>query len=105
MWVIVTPMRKRGIDLTTQERRQKRGGKGDVRVTCVQELRLGRACKLAEVAPGLPMSQPPLPPLYDVKFSGMATLGFVLSGFEDIDGCAYAPSWWCRLDTHSSEIR
>lgn len=56
-------MRKRGIDLTAQERRQERGVKGDVRVTCVQEARLGRACNVAEVAPGLPMSQPPLPPL------------------------------------------
>lgn len=98
MWMLITPMRRRGIDLSAEDRRRYRPVKGDLRVTCVQDARLGRATNLAEVVVGLPMAEPPLPELYDVRLSGMATLGFVLSGFEVIEGCAYAQSWWCRLD-------
>lgn len=59
---------------------------------------MGRATNLAEVLTGTGMQDQPLPPLHDARLSGMATLGFVLSGFEGIDGCgcAYAQSWWCR---------
>ncbi|WP_422402824.1 hypothetical protein [Pseudomonas sp. GZD-209] len=98
MHMLITPMRQRGIDLTPQERRQGRAVKGDVRVTCVQDARMGRATNLAEGAAGPGMQDHPLPPLHDARLSGMATLGFVLSGFEVIDGCAYAQSWWCRME-------
>lgn len=98
MQMLVTPMRQRGIDLTPQERRQWRAVKGDVRVACVQDARMGRATNLAEVTTGPGMQNHSLPPLHDARLSGMATLGFVLSGFELIDGCAYAQSWWCRLE-------
>jgi len=30
------------------------------------------------------------------RWQRMAVTGFVLSGIEYIDGCAYAQSWWCR---------
>ncbi|MEI2828807.1 hypothetical protein [Pseudomonas mosselii] len=64
----------------------------------LQDAQLGRATNLAEVRPDLPMQPAPLLPLFDAKLSGMATLGFVLSGFEVIDGCTYAQSWWCRFE-------
>lgn len=98
MRMLVTPMRRRGVDLTPQERRQYNAAKGDVRVMCVEDERMGRATNLAEVHPPLPMQEKPLSPLYDARLSGMSTAGFVLSGFEVIDGCAYAQSWWCRLE-------
>lgn len=98
MWMLVTPMRHCGVDLTPQERRQYKAAKGDVRVMCVEDERMGRATNLAEVHPLLPMQEKQLPSLYDARLSGMSTLGFVLSGFEMIDGCAYAQSWWCRLE-------
>lgn len=90
MRMLVTPMRRLGIDLTPQERRNYQPVKGDVRVMCVEDARMGRATNLAEIVPGLPMEEQPLPPLRDARLSGMATMGFVLSGFEVIDGCAYA---------------
>ncbi|WJR28867.1 hypothetical protein [Pseudomonas mosselii] len=98
MRMLITPMRRRGLELTKAERREYRAVKGDVFVQCVQDTQLGRATNLAEVKPDLPMQPAPLPPLFDAKLSGMATLGFVLSGFEVIDGCAYAQSWWCRFE-------
>ncbi len=95
MRILVTPMRVRGVDLSPEERRQYQAVKGDVMY--VQDDRMGRATNLAEIHPDMPMQLKPLPPLYDAKLSCMSTAGFVLSGFERIDGCAYAQSWWCRL--------
>lgn len=37
----------------------------------------------------MPMDSKPLPPLYDARLCGMATLGFVLSGLEALNECAY----------------
>lgn len=37
-----------------------------------------------------------LPELLDVTLATMAHNGFVLSGIEYVDGCAYAQAWWCR---------
>lgn len=97
MRTLITQMRQRCIDLTPEQRRKAKAVQGDVRVSCVQDERMGRATNLAEVFAGPGMQDRPLPPLYDARLSGMATLGFVLSGFEVIDGCAYAQSWWCRM--------
>ncbi|MFJ2320053.1 hypothetical protein [Pseudomonas sp. NPDC087817] len=44
-----------------------------------------------------PLFSAPLPKLLDAKLAGIAVTGFVLSGIEFIDGCAYAQSWWCRI--------
>ncbi|WP_254846337.1 hypothetical protein [Pseudomonas koreensis] len=57
---------------------------------------LGRAANVARVDVGMPLDPDPLPPLLDATLAGMAVMGFVLSGIEYIDGCAYALSWWCR---------
>lgn len=92
MHILITLMRHQGVVLTQQERRQGRAVKGDVRVTCVQDVRMARATNLAEVTAGPGMQSNPLPPLHDARLSGMATLGFVLSGFEVINGGAYAQS-------------
>lgn len=51
---------------------------------------------LPGVEVGMPLDPDPLPPLLDATLAGMAVTGFVLSGIEYIDGCAYAQSWWCR---------
>jgi hypothetical protein len=57
---------------------------------------LGRATNVARVVVGMPLDPDPLPALLDATLAGMAATGFVLSGIEFIDGCAYAQSWWCR---------
>ena len=57
---------------------------------------LGRASNVARAVVGMPLDPDPLPPLMDATLAGMAVTGFVLSGIEYIDGCAYAQSWWCR---------
>jgi hypothetical protein len=96
MHVLVTPMRVRGVALDAQERRRYPAIRGNVMVNSTVCDQLGRATNVARVDIGMPLDPDPLPPLLDATLAGMAVTGFVLSGIEYIDGCAYAQSWWCR---------
>ncbi|WP_339539454.1 hypothetical protein [Pseudomonas sp. RA_15y_Pfl2_54] len=96
MRVLVTPMRSRGIALDPKARRQYPAIRGNVMVNSSVCKELGRAANVARVDVGMPLDPDPLPPLLDATLAGMAVTGFVLSGIEYIEGCAYAQSWWCR---------
>jgi hypothetical protein len=91
-------MRCKGVALNSQERRRYPAIRGDVLVTPQQSDELGRSSNVARISKGWPMEPEPLPLLLDATLSGMAPTGFVLSGIEYVDGCAYAQSWWCRLE-------
>lgn len=97
MQMLVTPMRRHGVALTPQERWRYQAIKGDVRVNSENSTELGRAANVARLMVGMPLDPDPLPRLLDATLAGMAVTGFVLSGIEYVDGCAYAQSWWCRL--------
>lgn len=97
MHVLVTPMRLRGVALDAKERRHYPAIRGNVMVNSTVCQELGRAANVARVEVGMPLDPDPLPPLLDATLAGMAVTGFVLSGIEYIEGCAYAQSWWCRL--------
>ena len=90
-------MRCKGVALTPNERRRYPAIKGDVLVAPETNTELGRCSNVARVSKGMPLAPDPLPRLLDVTLSGMAPTGFVLSGIEYVEGCAYAQSWWCRL--------
>lgn len=96
MRMLITPMRRRGVALTPQERRGYPAIQGNVMVNSEQSAELGRSANVARVSVGMPREPEPLPRLLDATLAGMAVTGFVLSGIEIIDGCAYAQSWWCR---------
>ncbi|MFJ3412302.1 hypothetical protein BS643_18090 [Pseudomonas protegens] len=96
MQMLVTPMRRNGIALNLDERRRYRAIKGDVRVRAEIDPELGRSTTVARLLGVMPLDPEYLPQLRDATLSSMAPLGFVLSGIEYIDGCAYAQSWWCR---------
>lgn len=68
----------------------------DTGVNSVDCHELGRAANVARIIVGMPLDTDPLPPLLDATLAGLAVTGFVLSGIEYVDGCAYAQSWWCR---------
>jgi hypothetical protein len=53
---------------------------------------------MARVEVGMSLDPDPLPPLLAATLAVKAITGFVHSGIEYIDGCAYAQSWWCRLE-------
>lgn len=97
MFVLVTPMRVKGVALDPNERKRYPAIKGDVQVHARVEAQLGRSSNVARVLGTMPRDPEPLPRLLDATLSGMAPTGFVLTGIEYIDGCAYAQSWWCRL--------
>lgn len=96
MHVLITPMRYRGVALGQKERRRYPAIRGNVMVNSTLCHELGRAANVARVEVGMPLDLDPLPPLLDATLAGMAVTGFVLSGIEYVDGCAYAQSWWCR---------
>lgn len=96
MHVLVTPMRLRGVALDAKERRRYPPIKGNVMVSSAINSELGRSTNIARVEVGMPLDPDPLPQLLDATLAGMSVTGFVLSGIEYIDGCAYAQSWWCR---------
>ncbi|WP_273822674.1 hypothetical protein [Pseudomonas asplenii] len=98
MRMLVTPMRRKGMALGEKERRALRPLRGDVNVRCEEDKKMGRSSNVASLRTGMPMEPDLLPQLVDATLTRMATHGFVLSGIEFIDGCAYAQSWWCRLE-------
>lgn len=98
MHMLITPMRCRGVAMTPQERRRYPPIKGNVMVNSENNSELGRSANVARVDVGMPLDPDPLPRLLDATLAGMAVTGFVLSGIEYVDGCAYAQSWWCRLE-------
>lgn len=97
MHMLITPMRCKGVALSPQDRRRYPAIKGDVLVAPQVANELGRSSNVARVSKGMPLEPDPLPLLLDATLAGMAPTGFVLSGIEYVDGCAYAQSWWCRL--------
>ncbi|WP_085649244.1 MULTISPECIES: hypothetical protein [unclassified Pseudomonas] len=97
MHVLITPMRLRGVAFDSKERRRYPAIWGNVMVNSTDCRELGRSANVARVVVGMPLDPDPLPPLLDATLAGMAVTGFVLSGIEYIEGCAYAQSWWCRL--------
>lgn len=98
MHMLVTPMRCRGIALTVQERGRYKAIRGNVMVSSENSVDLGRSANVARIELGMPLDPEPIPRLLDATLAGMAVTGFVLSGIEYIDGCAYAQSWWCRQE-------
>ncbi|PQP06309.1 hypothetical protein C5612_00660 [Pseudomonas frederiksbergensis] len=98
MHMLVTPMRRHGVALSPQERRRYQAIRGNVMVSSVNSNELGRSANVARIDVGMPLDPDPLPRLLDATLAGMAVTGFVLSGIEYIDGCAYAQSWWCRQE-------
>lgn len=61
---------------------------------------MGRPSLVASIFKTTPTLPDPLPPLYDVRLEGMATLAFVIAGFELVDGVLYRQEWHCRECEH-----
>ncbi|WP_046266403.1 hypothetical protein [Pseudomonas syringae] len=106
MRVLVIPMRRKGVALEPRERERYEAIKANVIVRSIHCEYLGRHANIAwleagmQTLPGLRQvcqrDVQRLPELLDVTLATMAHNGFVLSGIEYVDGCAYAQAWWCR---------
>jgi hypothetical protein len=97
MYFLITRMREKGVARDWKDIRQTSGIRADINIRNQMCEQLNRTSEVAEVRPqGMPLDAVPIPPLLDARLSGMATNAFTLSGLEEIDGCLYAQSWWCR---------
>ncbi len=97
MYFLITVMRENGVVREWKVIRQTVGIRGDINIRNQMCEQLNRTSDIAEIRPaGMPLDAVPLLPLMDARLSGMATNAFTLSGLEEIDGCLYAQSWWCR---------
>lgn len=89
-------MRNQGRALKRKEFDKLQPIRGDVYIRHDQFTPLKRVSLIAEILRHDP-SSPTLPTLYDVAIHGMATNGLVITGYEYINGVAYAQSWHCRV--------
>ncbi|WP_122688180.1 hypothetical protein [Pseudomonas viridiflava] len=96
MQVLVVPMRRKGVALEPKARECSEAFRGNVIVRSTHCEHLGRYASIAWLEVGMPKEAKRLPDLLDVTLATMAHNGFVLSGIEYVEGCAYAQSWWCR---------
>lgn len=96
MYFLITRMREKGVARSQKEIRFAVPLRGDINVRNDMCEQLNRTSDIARIRPGMPLDPEPLPPLFYVILSGMATGCFTLSGIEEVDGCFYAQSWWCR---------
>jgi hypothetical protein len=92
----VTPRRHRGKALSQHDVQTAEPVYGDMVVVQAKSDEFNRYSSIARFQRSGANDVQPLPELHDATLSWMGPNGFVLTGFEVIDGVTYAQSWWCR---------
>lgn len=77
---------------------------GDIQVRQDQQSPLGRPSLSAYLFKSATHIPDVLPPLWDVRMEGMATLAFVIEGVEFIDGRMYQQAWHCKVSDHKIQV-
>ncbi|MDR9862549.1 MULTISPECIES: hypothetical protein [Pseudomonas] len=97
MRFVIVPMRERGVARAQLDIPSAEPVKGDIIFSSAPSDILKRTSSTASLRHGAwPGDTPPIRPLLDAGLFSMATLGFTLSGLEEINGVLYAQSWYCR---------
>lgn len=97
MQFLIVPMRERGVARSKRDIASAEPVKGDIIFSSAPSDLLKRTANTASLRHGAwPGDAPPIRPLLDARLTSMATLGFTLSGLEEVDGVLYAQSWYCR---------
>jgi hypothetical protein len=97
MHFLITPRRRLGVAISKQELRDFEPIKGDVQIDERHDAVFGRTTAEASIFNSVARSPDILPPLLDVRITGMGSQGMNLTGVERIGDAFYAQSWWCRL--------
>jgi hypothetical protein len=97
MKFLIVPRRVLGVAIPKEQLRCVQPVRGDIVISECPNDELGRSSVSAQVfktnsGPDI------LPPLLDVRITGMAHNGMSLSGVEKIGDAFYAQSWWCRVE-------
>ncbi|WP_263263019.1 hypothetical protein [Pseudomonas sp. RIT-PI-S] len=98
MYFLIAPMFERGVHRDWKDIRRAERVTGDIQIQDCPFNPMKRTSLTARILGSGPLSDDQIPPLYDVQMDGMATLGFVLKGFEIIDGVMYRQAWHCKDD-------
>jgi hypothetical protein len=97
MKFLIVPRRVLGVAIPKEQLRDVQPVSGDIVISECHNEDLGRSSVSAQVyktnsGPDI------LPPLLDVRITGMAQNGMSLSGVEKVGDAFYAQSWWCRVE-------
>ena len=96
MYYQIVQMYALGVPKELKALRAEEGVRGDVQVQPAQWGPLGRWSLSASVRTSQALSEEVLQPLYDVEIGGMATLGLVIRGVEQVGEHFYLQAWHCR---------
>ncbi|MCJ8207752.1 hypothetical protein [Pseudomonas sp. RGM2987] len=97
MYFLITPRRKLGVAIPKDQLKNAEAFRGNIIISESLEPDFGRAAVVAKIFNSGP-DPDNIPPLLDVKITGMAQGGMNLTGVEKIGDAFYAQSWWCRAE-------
>lgn len=98
MYYLIVPRRRLGVAIDKKELQRVTPIRGDIHIIEMKNEALGRTTISAWVFQSAPSAPDILPPLLDVRITGMATLGMNLTGVEQIGDAFYSQSWWCQTE-------
>ncbi len=98
MYYLITPRRRLGVAYEPKALRKIPPVRGDIQITEMPNDKMGRTTISAWLFSSAPNAPDILPPLLDVRITGMGSTGMNLTGVEQIGDAFYAQSWWCRLE-------
>jgi hypothetical protein len=96
MYYEVIPLYQLGKKRPRSELQASQRLKADIQICHMPTSPRGGASLCAHISTAGVFKSDPLPRLYDVRIEGMATLGMVLVGIEEVDGQLYHQAWHCR---------
>lgn len=97
MRFIITRRRVLGVAIPKEKLRTAETVRGDIIISECLDPDFGRSVFSAHIFKTHP-GPDVIPPLIDVKMTGMAHNGMNLTGVEKIGDTFYAQSWWCRAE-------
>jgi hypothetical protein len=98
MHCLITRRRHLGVALSRKELNDAKPFKGDVKISELPNEALGRTTVEAHIMSCVSHAPDLLPRLIDARVTGMGTLGWTISGLEQVGDTFYFQSWWCRLE-------
>lgn len=104
MFFQILPLYELGVKRSQRDRDAFQRVYGDVHIRIEQWTPLGRPTLSAALFKPMPYLPDELPPLYEVRLEGMATLAFVIEGVELVNGCFYQQAWHCKEPEHKIQV-
>ena len=104
MHVEILALYEKGKRKPDKARRQGQRLYADVNMRIDQHGPLGRPSMMASILNPNQHQPYTLPPLYEARVEGMATLAFVIEGVEFIEGVMYQQAWHCSESSHKVAV-